>query len=180
VFAPSEDPDNPQPGKKASRDKGPIESDRRCPWCGSDQLAYHKQMPDPYGPGILAYVFFPIALMMWLTRTGYNICGGCGQRWQRGVRIEREVSSSMAPPPEQRAGMYAEQVPAAALVRRRARLGQDSQVTQEGEVELRVAAGSCRICRQAGGRYDARDAPSVPVVGCVCEGGCRCEIVRAD
>jgi len=183
MFAPSEDPDRPDPGPTASRSRGPIDSDRQCPWCGSAGIRLHKQMPSWRGPGILAYVFFPIALMLWLSRTTYNVCLECGGRWQRGVRIEpaRPASAEPAPPPpDLRAGMYAQQVPTAAVVRRRARLGMEARPTVSGDVVLTVAPGSCRPCRDAGGRYDARDAPSVPIVGCVCPNGCTCTVSPAE
>ena len=58
-----------------------MDSDRVCPWCGSSRLKLHKQMPSWRGPGILAYVFFPVAAMLWLWRQGrdsgvYNIGSG--------------------------------------------------------------------------------------------------------
>jgi hypothetical protein len=142
----------------------------------------HKQMPSWRGPGVLAYVFFPVALMLWLSRTTYNVCLECGGRWQRGVRIERQrraSEESEPPPPELRAGMYAQQVPSAAIVRRRARLGMEARTTLTGDVVLTVGPGSCRACREAGGRYDARDAPSLPIVGCTCAGGCTCTVAPA-
>jgi hypothetical protein len=177
VFSPTEDPDRPTPGPGGTRARG-VDSDRVCPWCGSSRLRIHKQMPSWRGPGILAYVIFPIAMMLWLSRTTFNLCLDCGGRWQRGVRIEpqRKPEPETPPPDDLRAGMYAEQVPAAALVRRRARLGMETKVTQAGEVVLKVPVGSCRVCRQAGGRYDARDAPPLPIVDCVCDGGCTCTL----
>ncbi|HEY3107995.1 MAG TPA: hypothetical protein VGL23_04540 [Chloroflexota bacterium] len=181
MFAPNEDPDRPGPGPRAARSRGPIDSDRACPWCGSAAIRLHKQMPSWRGPGILVYVIFPIALMLWLSRTTYNVCAECGGRWQRGVRIEpqRPVEPEAPPPPELRAGMYAQQVPSAAVVRRRARLGMEVRTTLSGDVVLTVPPGSCRTCRQAGGRYDARDAPSLPIVGCTCADGCTCTVSPA-
>lgn len=136
-------------------------------------------MPNPIGPGVLAYVFFPIALALWFGTPTYNVCPQCGGRWQRGVRIE---PASATPTAQPRAGMYAEQVPAAAVVRRRQRIEPSVAATagDSAEVELRAPPGSCRTCRQAAGRYDARDAPGIPIVGCTCEGGCRCVVVPAD
>src|SRR5262245_9456894 len=131
MFAPNEDPDRPGPGPRAARSRGPIDSDRACPWCGSAAIRLHKQMPSWRGAGILAYIIFPVALMLWLSRTTYNVCLECGGRWQRGVRIEpqRPAAPEEPPPPELRAGMYAQQVPAAAVVRRRARLGMETRTT---------------------------------------------------
>src|SRR5690348_3717169 len=164
MFAPNEDPDRPGPGTGATRTRGGLDSDRACPWCGSPAIKLHKQMPSWRGPGILAYVIFPIGLTLWLSRTTYNVCLECGGRWQRGVRIEpQRRAEETPPPPELRAGMYAEQVPSAAVVRRRARLGMETRTTLSGDVVLSASPGACRACREAGGRYDARDAPSVPV-----------------
>jgi hypothetical protein len=77
--------------------------------------------------------------------------------------------------------MYAEQVPTAAVVRRRPRLGQEPvRAPATGDVVLQVPPGSCRTCRQAGGRYDAKDVPAIPIAGCTCDGGCTCTIVPGD
>jgi hypothetical protein len=178
VFNPEVDPEGGGAGRP--RTSGLVDSDRVCPWCGEKQLKTHKKMPDPRGPGILAYLFFPVAALLWLTTPTYNVCPTCGFRWQRGVRIEpaRRAGESQAPAP--RAGMYAEQVPAAAVVRRRPRLQPDLAADGVAEVELRAPPGSCRICRQAAGRYDVRDVPPIPVPGCVCEGGCKCRVVPAE
>lgn len=178
MFNPNADPDG-QSDTPASRERD-LDSDRECPWCGETNLGRHKKMPSPFGPGILVYVLFPLAAMLWLGTPTYNVCPKCGGRWQRGVRIEPAEKTPEAQP---RAGMYAEQVPTAAVVRRKTRLGPDQpDLGADGvaEVELRVAAGSCRTCRQAGGRYDVRNAPPIPVSGCTCEAGCACEIVPAD
>jgi hypothetical protein len=185
MFRPVDDPDNPEKGAGPSRRRG-VQSDRECPWCGSTELTVTKHFPSWRGPGILLYVFFPIGLLVWLSRTTYNECRSCGGRWQRGVAIEPRPRNTpevpqTAPPPEERAGMYAEQVQAAAVVRRRARIGQDTRSTvASGDVILEPSQGACRACRQAGGRYDARDAPPIPVPGCTCELGCQCTIVPAD
>ena len=174
MFNPEADPEG-SGGAGATRPGGLVDSDRVCPWCGEQRLRTHKRMPDPRGPGILAYVIFPIAALQWLTTPTYNVCPTCGFRWQRGVRIEPARRGEK--PSVSRAGMYAEQVPTAAVVRRRPRLQPEAVAPGVSEVELRAPSGSCRACRQAAGRYDVRDAPPIPVPGCVCEGGCRCQVV---
>jgi hypothetical protein len=186
MRAPGEDPEAVESRSTAARRRGRVESDSVCPWCGSTELRTHKKIISPKGFGIIAYIFFPFALLYWLSSTTYNVCQKCEARWQRGVPMTRRTTDERdgaAPPsePEVRAGMYAEQVPAAALVRRRPRLGAAAPVAPpSGDVELRAAPGACRLCRQAAGRYDARDAPAVPIVGCTCEGGCTCEVVPAE
>jgi hypothetical protein len=178
VFDPNADPEGG--GRSdAKRERG-ADSDRQCPWCGETNLGKHKKMPSPLGPGILVYVIFPLAVMLWFGTPTYNVCPKCGGRWQRGVRIEPAAEK---PAEQPRAGMYAKQVPAAAVVRRKARLGPEQpnlEAQGVNEVELKVALGSCRTCRQAGGRYDVRDVPPIPVPGCTCEAGCKCEVVPAD
>ena len=167
--------------------RGTVESDRVCPWCGSTDLRTHKKIISPKGFGIIAYVLFPFALLYWLTSTTYNVCRSCDARWQRGVpmsarRLAADDPAAPTPPePEVRAGMYAQQVPAAAVVRRRPRIGESSKPTAPtGDVVLQASPGACRRCRAAAGRYDARDVPAVPIVGCTCEGGCTCTIAPAD
>ena len=178
MFNPDADPEGGSSGR--ARAIGKADSDRVCPWCGEQRLRTHKKMPDPRGPGILAYVFFPIAALQWLTTPTYNVCPSCGGRWQRGVKIEPVRRAAESSEPTARAGMYAEQVPTAAVVRRRTRLRPDHAADGVTDVELRVPSGSCRVCRQAAGRYDVRDAPSIPVPGCVCEEGCRCQVVPVE
>src|SRR5262249_24267135 len=124
MLAPGDAPEAAE-GPSRSRGHGRVPSDVTCPWCGGTRLRVHKKMPNPRGPGILAYVFFPIALMYWLSSTTYNECLDCGGRWQRGVPMAPrrvEESGDAAAEPQVRAGMYAEQVPAAAVVRRRPRI----------------------------------------------------------
>jgi hypothetical protein len=147
-------------------------------------------MPSPRGLGIVAYLLFPVALGYWLSGTTFNECLDCGGRWQRGVHIVPRRSNAPAkapepeiapPPPEDRAGMYAEQVPAAAVVRRRARLGAPVPVAAASQdIEIKAAPSACRVCRQVAGRYAAQNAPALPIVGCRCEGGCTCTVAPAE
>src|SRR5207237_6694269 len=128
MLAPGDDPESAEARRSAAtRAKARVESDLRCPWCGKERISVHKKMPDPRGAGILAYVFFPIALGYWLSSTTFNECLDCGGRWQRGVMIPAKWGKPEQPEaqaePEVRAGMYAHQVPSAAVVRRRPRLG---------------------------------------------------------
>src|SRR6476646_6158579 len=126
MMASGEDPEAVEPPGSRGR-RGTVESDRVCPWCGSTDLRTHKKTISPKGFGIIAYILFPFALLYWLTSTNFNVCAKCDARWQRGVPMAARravVEDAPAPPePEVRAGMYAEQVPAAAIVRRRPRIG---------------------------------------------------------
>ncbi len=173
------------PGPGGQRSRGVLPSDERCPWCHGDTIAITKNMPNPNGVGILAYIVFPVALYLWLSTTTFNVCKECGGRWQRGVAFEprplKNASASEAVPfAETKAGMYAEQVAPAAVVRKRARIGETPTLRSANDVELQAQPGACRMCRQASGRYDARDAPALPIADCRCEGGCHCTIVPAE
>lgn len=183
MLAPGDDPE-PVEGPTGQGRRRTVGSDRVCPWCGSTEVRTHKKTISPKGFGIVAYILFPFALLYWLTSTTYNVCRRCEARWQRGVFMAARRpggGDSAASEPEVRAGMYAEQVPAAALVRRRPRLGPPvPQSAPSGDVELRASPAACRRCREAAGRYDPRDAPALPVVGCTCEGGCTCHVVAAE
>jgi hypothetical protein len=184
MLAPGEDPESVEHPTRPGRRRGKVESDSVCPWCGSTDLTTHRKILSPKGFGIIAYVFFPFALLYWLTSTNYNVCRSCEARWQRGVFMApRRPAPPDAPPaePDVRAGMYAERVPTAAIVRRRTRLGTPERPTvPSGDVELKASSGACRTCRQAAGRYDARDAPALPIAGCTCEGGCTCTVAPAE
>jgi hypothetical protein len=185
MLAPGDDPEAAESGSRAKRRRGRVESDSVCPWCGSTNLTTHRKMISPKGFGVIAYILFPFALLYWLSSTNFNVCQACQARWQRGVPMTRRADGPApdAPPPEPevRAGMYAEQVPAAAIVRRRARLGgTDRPTVPTGDVDLKASPGACRTCRQAAGRYDARDAPQLPIAGCTCDGGCTCTVVPAE
>lgn len=181
MLAPGDDPERSETSRPTGRSPVPVDSDRACPWCGSEDVHQFKKMPSTRGIGLLAYIIFPIALTQWLTATTYNLCRACGGRWQRGVAIEPRIRNA-APEdaPTVRAGMYAHQVPAAAVVRRRPRLGTTAAAIATGDVVVIVPAGSCRTCRQAAGRYDARDAPPIPIPSCTCVNGCRCSVEPAD
>ena len=173
------------PGPGGQRARGVLPSDVCCPWCQSDKISTTKKMPNPNGIGILGYLIFPIALYLWLTTTTFNVCQACGGRWQRGVSFDpRPVqdahSTERVPVVETKAGMYAEQVAPAAVVRKRARIGEIPTLRSANDVELQTHPGACRLCRQASGRYDARDVPALPIVDCRCEGGCRCTIVPVE
>ncbi len=184
MLAPGDDPEAAEGRTRAARRGTRVESDVRCPWCGRERIRVHKKMPNPRGAGILAYVFFPIALGYWLSSTTYNECLDCGGRWQRGVPIppKWQKAQTEEAEPAVRAGMYAQQVPAAAVVRRRPRLGAErgAVVPASGDVEVKASPGACRRCREAAGRYDVRDAPALPIAGCTCVGGCTCQIVPAE
>ena len=76
--------------------------------------------------------------------------------------------------------MYAEQIAPAAVVRKRARIGEIPTLRSANDVELQAQPGACRMCRQASGRYDGRDAPALFIVDCRCEGNYRCTIVPVE
>lgn len=180
MLPPGDDPDAVESPTRNRRRRA-VESDRVCPWCGSTDLHTHKKIISPKGFGVIAYVLFPFALLYWLTSTTYNVCRSCDARWQRGVlmaarRPAAEDAAAATPAePEVRAGMYAQQVPSAAIVRRRPRIGESTRAsTPSGDVVVTASPGACRRCREAAGRYDARDAPALPIIGCTCQNGCTC------
>lgn len=182
MFNPNADPDSPG-GSRPPATGGSPQSDSECPWCGSNDLLAVRRMPSWRGAGILIYIVFPIAFLYWLTTPTYIHCRACGGRWQRGVRVAPRPRSSEEPEipaPAERAGMYGTQVPAPAVVRRRQRLGAVTETRPVGDVEIKAPPGSCRTCRAAAGRYSAENAPTLPLVGCTCEGGCRCEVVASE
>lgn len=132
-------------------------------------------MPSPSGFGLLAYIIFPVALAHWLTTPTYNVCESCAGRWQRGVHVTPTRVAA-----DDRAGMYREQIPTAAVVRRRPRLGAPGPARDQRDVRVVASRGDCRTCRSADGQYTAANAPSLPIIGCTCPNGCTCVIEPID